>query len=108
MKIVFLGERGSTDSGALVTGAHISSNGRANTAGSPGGEPNAGLSGSGGVHKWLEVWDYVGGAQFRGFVSGEDEAKSLFIFFGEGVTGSHLKHGYVKNKHSMANNRTDF
>jgi hypothetical protein len=100
MKIVFLGERGSTDSGALVTGAHISNNGRANaTAGSPGGEANAGLSkGSGDVREWLEVWDYVGGARFRGFVGGEDEAKSLFIFFDEGVIGRDLKHGYVNSQ----------
>jgi hypothetical protein len=98
MKIVFLGERGSTDSGALVTGAHISHNGRANIkGGSPGGEVNSGPSkGSGDVHRWLEVWDYLGGAQFRGFVSGEDEAKSLFTFFDGGVIGKDLKHGYVK------------
>ncbi|KAH0559385.1 hypothetical protein GP486_004098 [Trichoglossum hirsutum] len=100
MKIVFLGERGSTDSGALVTGAHISHNGRANTkAGSPGGEANAGPSrGSVDVHRWLEVWDYLGGARFRGFVTSEDEAKSLFIFFDGGVVGKDLKHGYVKNQ----------
>ncbi|KAI9787535.1 MAG: hypothetical protein M1839_000065 [Geoglossum umbratile] len=100
MKIVFLGERGSTDSGALVTGAHICNNGRASTtAGSPSGEANSGLSKkTGSVRKWLEVWDYVGGARFRGFVSGEDEARSLFIFFDEGVIGRDLKHGYVKNQ----------
>ncbi|KAI9769509.1 MAG: hypothetical protein M1840_003986 [Geoglossum simile] len=89
MKIVFLGERGSTDSGALVTGAHISNNGR------PGGEANTGLlKNHGNVHKWLEVWDYVGGGRFRGFVS-EGEARSLFIFFDEGVIGRDLKHGLI-------------
>jgi len=97
MKIVFLGERGSTDSGALVTGAHISNNGRASAkAGNPNGEANTGfLRKNSNVHKWLEVWDYVGGARFRGFVSGEDEARSLFIFFDEGVIGRDLKHGLI-------------
>ncbi|KAH0537116.1 hypothetical protein FGG08_006078 [Glutinoglossum americanum] len=97
MKIVFLGERGSTDSGALVTGAHLSSNNHANIiTGSPRGEANAGLlKGSRDVHEWLEVWDYVGGARFRGFVGGGDDAKSLFIFFDEGVIGRDLKHGLI-------------
>lgn len=48
--------------------------------------------------QFIEVWDYMGGASFRGFVvdkvgRGRVE-KTLFLFF-ESVEGTQLKHGYV-------------
>lgn len=48
--------------------------------------------------QFIEVWDYMGGASFRGFVAekvgrGRVE-KTLFLFF-ENVEGTQLKHGYV-------------
>lgn len=48
--------------------------------------------------QFIEVWDYMGGASFRGFVAdkvgrGRVE-KTLFLFF-ESVEGTQLKHGYV-------------
>ncbi|TKA49826.1 hypothetical protein B0A49_12705 [Cryomyces minteri] len=49
----------------------------------------------GGVREWIEIWDYVGGARFRGFVGGNDAEKALFVFFDEGVIGRDLKHGLM-------------
>lgn len=48
--------------------------------------------------QFIEVWDYMGGASFRGFVAekvgrGRVE-KTLFLFF-ENVEGTQLKHGYA-------------
>jgi hypothetical protein len=43
------------------------------------------------VGSWLEVWDYVGGASFRGFIAEENGEKSLFAFFDPGVLGRDLK-----------------
>ncbi len=45
------------------------------------------------VKHWVEVWDYAGGAHFRGFVAGEGDEKALFIFFDNGVIGNDLKPG---------------
>lgn len=60
---------------------------------------NHGLySGGKGDMQFIEVWDYMGGASFRGFVAekvgrGRVE-KTLFLFF-ENVEGTQLKHGYA-------------
>ncbi|KAI5851594.1 ornithine decarboxylase antizyme-domain-containing protein [Morchella snyderi] len=48
--------------------------------------------------QFIEVWDYMGGASFRGFVAdkvgrGRVE-KTLFLFF-ESVEGTQLKHGLI-------------
>lgn len=52
-------------------------------------------SGGGGVLQFIEVWDYVGGASFRGFVEEKTVGeRSLFLFF-ENVEGTQLKHGFV-------------
>ena len=46
------------------------------------------------VEKWVEVFDYLGGARFRGFVSSNDEGKrAMFVFFDRSVTGCDLKPG---------------
>lgn len=45
------------------------------------------------VSKWLEVWDYTTGLNFRGFVGGHGKEKSLFVFFLGGVVGQDLKPG---------------
>ena len=42
---------------------------------------------------WLEMYDYAGGARFRGFVAEGPEDKSMFVFFDEGVQGNDLKPG---------------
>ena len=51
--------------------------------------------------RFIEVWDYVGGTSFRGFVADKELArgkieKTLFLFF-EQVAGTQLKHGYVEH-----------
>lgn len=45
------------------------------------------------IDAWIEVWDYVGGSSFRGFVGGAGEKKSLFAFFDSSVVGRDLKQG---------------
>ena len=47
------------------------------------------------VDSWVEVWDYAGGNMFRGFVAGEGEKRSLFVFFGQGAVGKELKSGLM-------------
>lgn len=45
------------------------------------------------VHQWVEMFDYAGGARFRGFVASDGEETTLFVFFDEGVSGNDLKPG---------------
>lgn len=47
------------------------------------------------IDAWIEVWDYVGGSSFRGFVGGAGENKSLFAFFDSSVVGRDLKQGLM-------------
>jgi hypothetical protein len=47
------------------------------------------------VSDWLEMWDYVGGNRFRGFVADKSGDKSMFVFFDQSLIGSDLKAGYV-------------
>lgn len=51
------------------------------------------------VAAYLEVFDYVGGSAFRGFVSEKGPLskpeRSLFLFFDKGVNGTELKSGLV-------------
>ncbi|KAK8178286.1 ornithine decarboxylase antizyme-domain-containing protein [Phyllosticta citribraziliensis] len=49
------------------------------------------------IEQWIEVWDYVGGALFRGFVadnSGGDE-KNMFVFFDAAAAVRDLKPGLM-------------
>lgn len=45
----------------------------------------------------LEMWDYVGGIRFRGFVAERHDEKAMFVFFDDAVMQSSgdLKAGYV-------------
>lgn len=43
------------------------------------------------ITDWIEIWDYVGGNRFRGFVAEKDGEKAMFIFFQEEVIGGDLK-----------------
>lgn len=48
------------------------------------------------VQEWIEMWDYVGGVRFRGFVASSPLTtnKSMFVFFDDTVIGnSDLKAG---------------
>jgi len=49
--------------------------------------------------QFIEVWDYVGGTSFRGFVADKELSrgrieKTMFLFF-EHVAGTQLKHGLM-------------
>lgn len=44
---------------------------------------------------WIEVWDYVGGTSFRGFVSDNVEQRAMFVFLEEGMVGNDLKNGLM-------------
>ena len=45
------------------------------------------------VREYVEVWDYAGGARFRGFVAEKDDERALFVFFDNEVIGKDLKPG---------------
>ncbi|KAF2676837.1 hypothetical protein K458DRAFT_437006 [Lentithecium fluviatile CBS 122367] len=47
------------------------------------------------VSDWLEVWDYVGGIRFRGFVAEKEGEKALFVFFDRDVIGGKIKAGLM-------------
>ena len=48
------------------------------------------------VKLWLEMFDYVGGNKFRGFVAeNEDGENTMFVFFEKSVIGGDLKPGLV-------------
>ncbi len=82
LKAVFLGERSAARQDLLVTGTH-----RIDVL----DRYNEGIRGL--VTTWIEVWDYVGDTNFRGFVTGEGAEKCLFIFFDCALVGKDLKQG---------------
>jgi hypothetical protein len=45
------------------------------------------------VKDYVEVWDYAGGALFRGFVAEKDGERALFVFFDKEVLDKDLKPG---------------
>lgn len=47
------------------------------------------------VSDWLEIWDYVGGNRFRGFVAVKDGEKAMCVFFDQSVIGCDLKAGLI-------------
>ncbi|KAF2124160.1 hypothetical protein P153DRAFT_371041 [Dothidotthia symphoricarpi CBS 119687] len=50
----------------------------------------------GNVSDYIEMWDYVGGIQFRGFVAqSERQEKAMFVFFDEAVINGDLKAGLM-------------
>lgn len=50
--------------------------------------PSCGL-----VKNYVEVWDYAGGARFRGFVAEKGGERALFVFFDKDVLDKDLKPG---------------
>ncbi|KAK8227134.1 ornithine decarboxylase antizyme-domain-containing protein [Phyllosticta capitalensis] len=47
------------------------------------------------IEQWIEVWDYVGGARFRGFVADNGDEKNMFVFFDAAATVKDLKPGLI-------------
>lgn len=47
------------------------------------------------VKTWLEMYDYVGGNKFRGFVAEQDGENTMFVFFDQSVHADDLKPGLM-------------
>lgn len=48
------------------------------------------------IEQWIEVWDYVGGARFRGFVADNSgDEKNMFVFFDAAAAVRDLKPGLM-------------
>ncbi|KAF2204944.1 hypothetical protein GQ43DRAFT_468630 [Delitschia confertaspora ATCC 74209] len=47
------------------------------------------------VNDWIEIFDYVGGIRFMGFVAEKDGEKAMFVFFDQSVIGGDLKPGLM-------------
>lgn len=47
------------------------------------------------VGAYFEMWDYVGGSSFRGFVGGHGNKQGLFIFFEKSIIHKDLKRGLM-------------
>jgi hypothetical protein len=93
MKIVFLGDEGNAlnnSSIGLGANAHSPPDESVSVYNSYFGQGTTQA-----LDAWIEVWDYVGGTSFRGFVGGNGESKSLFAFFNSAVVGRDLKQGYA-------------
>ena len=43
------------------------------------------------ITDWVQIWDYVGGNKFMGFVAEKGGEKSMFVFFEQTVIGNDLK-----------------
>jgi len=47
------------------------------------------------IKSYLEIYDYVGGSSFRGFVAERNGNRAMFVFFATGGLGSDLKSGLM-------------
>lgn len=47
------------------------------------------------ISDYIEMWDYVGGHRFRGFVTEKQDEKALFVFFDQSVVKGDLKAGIM-------------
>jgi hypothetical protein len=101
MRSVFLGEGSQHRQDSLMMGAHCDSNDYSvKIEGYPGRimdspELETLHADTGIVSDWIEMWDYVGGIQFRGFVAEKEDEKAMFVFFDQSVVVGDLKAGYV-------------
>lgn len=93
MKDVFLGDEGRTSSNGSIgmgANAHSPPDDRLDVYNNYfprwQGQP---------IDAWIEVWDYAGGCSFRGFVGGNGDAKSLFVFFDSSVVEREQKQGLM-------------
>lgn len=82
-----------TSSNVPIPQSTVVHHGQPTPSASPDGRlyPNTG----GLLREYVEVWDYAGGARFRGFVAEKDDMRSMFIFFDREVVGMDLKPGLM-------------
>ncbi|KAH4111817.1 hypothetical protein HBH74_101430 [Parastagonospora nodorum] len=94
LRSVFLGEGSQICEDSLVLGTHCKVDGYPERLmDSP--EPETIAADSGVVSDWIEMWDYVGGIRFRGFVADKDGEKAMFVFFDQSVVAGDLKAGLM-------------
>jgi hypothetical protein len=96
LRSVFLGEGNRTGKDPLALGVSMSKDANDYGSGYPFPEPES-------VSDWIEMWDYVGGIRFRGFVAEKEDERAMFVFFDQAVVAGDLKAGYVTSlSHSRA------
>jgi len=109
LKAVFLGEGNIAFKDSLVTGmqnykditskfdSDINAHSRYEykTRGLPSPEMDGFAQRRGLVTEWLEMYDYVGGTRFRGFVAEKNGERTMFVFFDNEVIGNDLKPGLM-------------
>jgi hypothetical protein len=99
LRSVFLGEGSQHREDSLVMGMHSTSNDYGfEVEGYPdrlmdSPEPETFNSDKGVVSDWIEMWDYVGGIRFRGFVADKKDERAMFVFFDQSVVVGDLKAG---------------
>ncbi|KAH7392200.1 ornithine decarboxylase antizyme-domain-containing protein [Phaeosphaeria sp. MPI-PUGE-AT-0046c] len=101
LRSVFLGEGSQRREDSLVMGVHCGSSDYgvevdgypARVMDSP--EPEALSADTGVVSNWIEMWDYVGGVRFRGFVAEVEDEKAMFVFFDQSAVAGDLKAGLM-------------
>jgi Ornithine decarboxylase antizyme len=108
LKAVFLGERKLALQDAHVMDAQNNFNGNIESKANGGGhlldndvtvlstsqDPIDDWRGPHGlVDSFVEVWDYVGGARFRGFVAERQDKRAMFVFLDRDSFGNELKSG---------------
>lgn len=110
MKAVFLVEKDTGRQNSLVMDAHTKKNSKGISDGveiprsgtimkhdlpTPSPSPDGRIypKTGGMVKEYVEVWDYAGGARFRGFVAEKDDERSLFVFFDKEAMSKDLKPG---------------
>ncbi|KAH6644446.1 ornithine decarboxylase antizyme-domain-containing protein [Boeremia exigua] len=88
LRSVFLGEGNQRQQDSLVTG--MFNNATTTDYGTPGSvqEVAVGSGNKSSVTDCLEMWDYVGGIRFRGFVAEQHDEKAMFVFFDQAVMQS--------------------
>ncbi|RKF79882.1 putative ornithine decarboxylase antizyme [Golovinomyces cichoracearum] len=90
MKVVFLGEEGQdTDNGSYDMGARVCSQEKKEH------QPHTDHDFNNTIDAYFEVWDYFGEFNFRGFVGGNCQKKSLFVFFETDAIRKDLKKGLM-------------
>jgi len=89
MNTVFLGEEGNTGNHKFTT--VVGTNKRTHAYNNQFNDNSSQI-----IDAWLEIWDYAGGCNFRGFVGGSSDQKSLFVFFDSSVIGRDLKQGLME------------
>jgi hypothetical protein len=99
LRSVFLGEGNQRQQDSLVTGMLNNNDYATSDYGTPGSVQDVAVcSGNKStVIEAIEMWDYVGGIRFRGFVAETQSEKAMFVFFDQAVMQSSgdLKAGYV-------------